>query len=101
VAAGTSSGVLCGYCKQLGHDEWACYKKKCDQKSQRRCSSTPHATRSVSAAEQEILALFRRLATAAQTSAHGTTIQASGSTLTPHHPGIYPSGFLILVYLFI
>ncbi|XP_066329839.1 uncharacterized protein [Miscanthus floridulus] len=86
VAAGTSSGVLCGYCKWLGHDKWACHKKKHDRNRKGRRSSTPHATHSVSAAEQEILALFRRLATATQTSAHGTTVQAFVSTLTPHHP---------------
>jgi len=60
VAARTSSGVLCGYCKRLGHDEWACHKKRRDWNRKGGCSSTLHATRSVSAAEHEILALFRR-----------------------------------------
>jgi len=103
VVAGVPSGVQCTYCKIYGHEEKDCRKKQRNRYWRRdRChssgsggSSTPHGTRSVSAAEQEVLAMFRRLTTAAQASPHGTTAQAYGSTPLPHpSSGISPPWFL-------
>ncbi|CAD6269865.1 unnamed protein product [Miscanthus lutarioriparius] len=85
VGAGVPSGVQCGHCKLYGHKEKDCRKKQRNRygRHDRRhsqgsggSSSTSQGTRSVSAAEQEVLALFRCLTTAAQSSAHGTTTQA-------------------------
>ena len=95
VVTGAPSGIQCGYCKIYGHEEKDCRKKQRDRSGRRGRrsfqgsggSSTSQSTRSVSAAEQEVLALFRRLTTAAQASAqasgHGTTAQASSSAPPP------------------
>ncbi|CAD6256571.1 unnamed protein product [Miscanthus lutarioriparius] len=92
----------CGYCKIYGHEE--CRKKQRDRQGRRGRhfsqgssqgsggSSTQQGTRSVSAAEQKVPAMFRRLTTAAQASAHGTTAQASSSASPP--PGISSPWFL-------
>ena len=76
MVAGVPSGVQCGYCKLYGHEEKDCRKKQRDRPGRRgrRSSQGPsQGTRSVFAAEQEVLALFRRLTTAVQASASGTT----------------------------
>ncbi|CAD6214062.1 unnamed protein product [Miscanthus lutarioriparius] len=97
---GAPSGIQCGYCKIYGHEEKDCRKKQRDRSG--RCgrhsfqgsggSSTSQSTRSVSAAEQEVLGLFRRLTTAAQASGHGTTAQASSSTPPPSGSPCGPFG---------
>ncbi|CAD6255028.1 unnamed protein product [Miscanthus lutarioriparius] len=70
---GAPSGVQCGYCKLYGHEEKDCRKKQRERPGRRGRrfsqgsggSSTQQGTRSVSAAEQEVLTMFRRLTTAA------------------------------------
>ncbi|CAD6202522.1 unnamed protein product [Miscanthus lutarioriparius] len=91
VVMGAPSGIQCGYYKIYGHEEKDCRKKQRDRSGRRGRrsfqgsggSSTSQSTRSVSAAEQEVLALFHRLTTTAQASGHGTTAQASSSTPPP------------------
>ncbi|CAD6267582.1 unnamed protein product [Miscanthus lutarioriparius] len=83
VVAGVPSGVQCGYCKLYGHEEKDCRKKQCDRQghhSRRSSQGSSKGTRFVSAAEQEVLALFRRLTIAAQASAPGTTAQSASET---------------------
>ena len=83
VVAGVPSGVQCRYCKLYGHEEKDCRKKQCDRQGhhgRRSSQGSSKGTRSVSAAEQEVLALFRRLTIAAQASAPGTTAQSASET---------------------
>ena len=55
------SVVRCHYCGKDCHTEDVCRKKQRDKKDRRGQSSSSSTARSVSALEQEVLTLFRRL----------------------------------------
>ena len=99
VAAGTPSGMYCGYCSKPGHPSHNCYKKKRDQANRKKrgqqssSGSSQSGPQQISPTEQEIVALFRRLAASASSSAQGSVANASGST-PPPPPGISSPWFL-------
>lgn len=96
-SSASSSSFECGYCGRRGHDASVCRKRQRDRARRGgrsshtlREGSTQQGPHSLSAAEQEALALFRRLTLSAH--AHGTAASASSSTPPP--PGISSHWFL-------
>ena len=87
----TDSVVWCHYYGKDNHTEDVCRKKQRDKKARRGQCSSSSTARSVSALEQEVLTLFRRLNAVTPS---GITAQTSGPSPPPPPSGISYKWFL-------